>query len=131
MKRLLLTLIEGYQRWISPLHPPCCRYIPSCSAYAKQAISRFGALKGGLLALWRIMRCNPFSRGGYDPVPEEFRFGPRRHASGMDKDGADRIQSEEEKEEYKQVQAGQMAVYQAQMLDYALRHNHRMKGGDG
>ena len=96
MKRLFLTLIEGYQRWISPLHPPCCRYIPSCSAYAKQAISRFGALKGGLLALWRIMRCNPFSRGGYDPVPEEFRFGPRRHASGMDKDRADRIQSEEE-----------------------------------
>lgn len=78
MKRLFLTLIEGYQRWISPLHPPCCRYIPSCSAYAKQAISRFGALKGGLLALWRILRCNPFSRGGYDPVPEEFRFGPRR-----------------------------------------------------
>ena len=67
-----------------------------------KAISRFGALKGGLLALWRIMRCNPFSRGGYDPVPEEFRFGPRRHASGMDKDGADRIQSEEEKEEYKE-----------------------------
>ena len=55
-----------------------------------------------LLALWRIMRCNPFSRGGFDPVPEEFRFGPRRHASGMDKDGADRIQSEEEKEEYKE-----------------------------
>ena len=71
MKRLFLTLIEGYQRWISPLHPPCCRYIPSCSAYAKQAISRFGALKGGLLALWRIMRCNPFSRGGYDPVPNK------------------------------------------------------------
>ena len=71
MKRLLLTLIEGYQRWISPLHPSCCRYIPSCSAYAKQAISRFGALKGGLLALWRIMRCNPFSKGGYDPVPNK------------------------------------------------------------
>ena len=65
-------------------------------------LKAIGALKGGLLALWRIMRCNPFSRGGYDPVPEEFRFGPRRHASGMDKDGADRIQSEEEKEEYKE-----------------------------
>ena len=99
---MLLTLIEGYQRWISPLHPPCCRYIPSCSAYAKQAISRFGALKGGLLALWRIMRCNPFSRGGYDPVPEEFRFVPRRLASGIYKDVADRILSEEDKEEYKE-----------------------------
>ena len=65
-------------------------------------LCKASALKGGLLALWRIMRCNPFSRGGYDPVPEEFRFGPRRHASGMDKDGADRIQSEEEKEEYKE-----------------------------
>ena len=103
MKRLLLTLIEGYQRWISPLHPPCCRYIPSCSAYAKQAISRFGALKGGqLVEVPRADLVGRYTGHTADPVPEEFRFGPRRHASGMDKDGADRIQSEEEKEEYKE-----------------------------
>jgi putative membrane protein insertion efficiency factor len=71
IKKLFLKLIEFYQKVISPRHPPCCKYFPTCSAYAKEAIERFGALKGGLLAIWRILRCNPFSRGGYDPVPEK------------------------------------------------------------
>lgn len=71
MKALLLRLIRFYQRGISPLHGPCCRYLPTCSQYALEAIERFGALKGGLLALWRVLRCNPFSRGGFDPVPEK------------------------------------------------------------
>ena len=73
-KRLLLALIEGYQLYISGLHPGCCRYQPCCSLYAKQAITRFGAWRGFLLAFWRILRCNPFSKGGYDPVPETFSF---------------------------------------------------------
>lgn len=77
MKRLLVRFIRFYQREISPLKKPCCRYIPTCSNYAVEAIERFGAWKGGGLALWRFLRCNPFSRGGYDPVPEK-----KRHSAG-------------------------------------------------
>lgn len=68
-KKLLLSVIRGYQLYISPLHPGCCRYTPTCSAYAKEAIELYGPLKGVGMAMWRILRCNPFSRGGYDPVP--------------------------------------------------------------
>ena len=75
MKRLLILLIRFYQQGISPFKPPCCKYYPTCSNYALQAIERFGALKGSLLALYRILRCNPFSRGGYDPVPEKKEKG--------------------------------------------------------
>ena len=69
MKALLIRLIRFYQREISPRHAPCCRFTPTCSEYAAEAIARYGALKGGALALWRILRCNPLCRGGYDPVP--------------------------------------------------------------
>lgn len=68
-KRVLLWLIRFYQCSISPRHPACCRFIPTCSQYALEAIQRYGALKGGFLALRRILRCNPFCKGGYDPVP--------------------------------------------------------------
>ena len=71
MKRLLIRLVRFYQKGISPLKPPCCKYIPTYSQYAVEALERFGALKGTALAVWRILRCNPFSRGGYDPVPEK------------------------------------------------------------
>ena len=71
MKRLLIRLVRFYQKGISPLKPPCCKYIPTCSQYAVEALERFGALKGTALAVWRILRCNPLSRGGYDPVPEK------------------------------------------------------------
>ena len=72
MKALLLALIRFYQRGISPLRPPCCRFIPTCSAYALEAVELHGAVKGGLLALWRILRCHPFRKQdsiAYDPVP--------------------------------------------------------------
>ncbi len=69
MKQVLLALIRGYRKFISPLFPPSCRFTPTCSAYAAEAISKHGAWKGGWLALWRILRCNPFCKGGYDPVP--------------------------------------------------------------
>ena len=72
MKWLLLKLIRSYQRNISPLRPPCCRFIPTCSAYALEAVEKYGALKGGWLALRRILRCHPFHRqrsSQYDPVP--------------------------------------------------------------
>lgn len=71
MKRLMLAMIRFYRKAISPLTPASCKYIPTCSQYGLEAIERFGALKGGLLTLWRILRCNPWSRGGYDPVPEK------------------------------------------------------------
>lgn len=70
MKQLLLWLIRFYRRNISPATPPACRFTPTCSQYALTAVERFGAAKGGWLALKRILRCNPFCRGGYDPVPE-------------------------------------------------------------
>lgn len=75
MKRLVLGPIRAYQRWISPARPRRCRYEPTCSAYAVEAVERYGALKGGLMAGWRLLRCNPFSHGGFDPVPERFRVG--------------------------------------------------------
>ena len=69
MKRILIALVRFYQREISPCRPRCCNYIPTCSQYGLEAIEKYGAIKGSLLALWRILRCNPFSRGGFDPVP--------------------------------------------------------------
>ena len=70
MKKLFLSLIRFYQRSISPAFPPMCRFRPTCSAYAYEAIEKYGPLKGGLLALWRILRCNPFNHSDtYDPVP--------------------------------------------------------------
>ena len=69
MKRLLLGAIRFYRRSISPFRGPCCIYIPTCSQYALEAIERHGAVKGSFLALRRVLRCGPFHRGGYDPVP--------------------------------------------------------------
>ena len=74
MKRLLLWLIRFYQRRISPLKAPCCRFYPTCCSYALTAVERFGVLRGGWLALIRILRCNPLFAGGVDPVPDEFSF---------------------------------------------------------
>jgi putative membrane protein insertion efficiency factor len=68
-KRVLLSLIEIYRKGVSPYTPPCCRYIPTCSQYAIQAIEKYGAARGFWMAIKRIVRCNPLHRGGYDPVP--------------------------------------------------------------
>jgi len=71
MKKLMLALVHFYRRNISPLTPPSCRFIPTCSQYAIEAIEKYGALKGGYLTFRRLMRCHPFYRGNkiYDPVP--------------------------------------------------------------
>ena len=70
MRRLFVTLIRAYQRLISPLFGPSCRFHPTCSCYAAEAIERFGVLRGGWLALLRILRCHPWHPGGEDPVPD-------------------------------------------------------------
>lgn len=70
MKYVLLWLIRFYRKYLSGMKGGCtCKYYPTCSQYGLEAIEKYGALKGGVLAVWRILRCNPFSKGGYDPVP--------------------------------------------------------------
>ena len=69
MKRFLLAAIRFYRRSISPLRKPCCRFIPTCSEYALEAVEKYGPLKGSWLALRRLLKCHPFHKGGYDPVP--------------------------------------------------------------
>ncbi len=70
MSRAIIFLIDFYRHRISPLKGgPCCRFVPTCSEYAREAVLKYGALKGGLLAAYRILRCNPLCKGGYDPVP--------------------------------------------------------------
>jgi uncharacterized protein len=64
-----ITVIRFYQRWISPYTPPACRFSPTCSEYAAQAVIQYGLLRGGWMALRRVLRCHPFHPGGYDPVP--------------------------------------------------------------
>jgi len=66
----LLWILRWYKRAVSPMLPPACRYTPTCSEYAMEAIERYGAVRGSLLALRRVLSCHPFARGGYDPVPQ-------------------------------------------------------------
>ena len=73
----MIGLVKFYRRFISPLKPACCRFTPTCSAYALEAFTKRGFFVGLILSTWRILRCNPFSKGGYDPVPEKgFRNPP-------------------------------------------------------
>ena len=69
MKKILIGMIKLYRKYLSPLKSTKCPYYSTCSQYGLEAIEKYGALKGSLLAVWRILRCNPFSHGGYDPVP--------------------------------------------------------------
>lgn len=70
MKYVLLWMIRFYRKYLSGMKGGCtCKYYPTCSQYGLEAIEKYGALKGGALTVWRILRCNPFSKGGYDPVP--------------------------------------------------------------
>ncbi|MEG0371544.1 MAG: membrane protein insertion efficiency factor YidD [Clostridium sp.] len=69
LKKLFLMLIRMYQKYISPLKPPSCRFYPTCSTYGTQAIEKYGAIKGAFMTIKRILRCHPFNKGGHDPVP--------------------------------------------------------------
>lgn len=68
MRNIFINIIKIYQKLISPLFPPSCRFYPTCSNYAIDAFTKYGVLKGGTKAIWRILRCNPFNKGGYDPL---------------------------------------------------------------
>jgi uncharacterized protein len=84
---LFVWLVRGYQVFISPGLPGRCKYYPSCSQYAIDALSEYGVLRGLVLASWRVLRCNPFSYGGYDPVERQNLFS-RRHKAGYPPDGS-------------------------------------------
>lgn len=71
MKSIIIAIIRFYQKFISPLKPPTCRFYPTCSQYGLEAVKRFGAIKGGWLTIKRIAKCHPFHPGGFDPVPEK------------------------------------------------------------
>lgn len=79
MKYILMGLIKLYKLTLSKILPPCCRFTPTCSEYGFEAVRRFGAVRGGYLTLWRILRCNPFCNCGHDPVPEKFMFRPEKY----------------------------------------------------
>lgn len=90
MRGIVLRLIRFYQKRISPLKAPCCRFYPTCSSYAIQAVQRYGAAKGCWLGFVRILRCNPLFPGGIDPVPERFSFiHPVTGGLPREKDGED------------------------------------------
>ena len=93
MKHVMIFLIGIYRKYISPLKPPSCRFTPTCSAYAIEAFQKRGFFVGLGLTVWRILRCNPFSRGGYDPVPEKKARVGRDQRIGRDNEA-----NEKEKE---------------------------------
>jgi hypothetical protein len=68
MRKALVALLRGYKWALSPLLLPACRYVPTCSEYAMEAVDRYGIVRGGCLAIWRVLRCHPFVKGGFDPV---------------------------------------------------------------
>ena len=90
----MIACVRWYQRRISAHTKPCCRFTPTCSQYAVEAFSRFGTLKGGLLSLWRILRCNPFGGHGYDPVPERFTLRRQKVEVSIDDAEADSLYDE-------------------------------------
>lgn len=91
-----MWLIRLYRKYISPLKPPCCRFTPTCSAYALEAYQKRGFFMGTILTVWRILRCNPFSKGGYDPVPERKPRTPKRRNNRDEHTEATNKEKEEE-----------------------------------
>ena len=77
MKALALWMLRTYKRWLSPMFPASCRYVPTCSEYAMEAVEKFGVLQGGFMAVGRLLRCHPLVKGGYDPVPNDTCYKQR------------------------------------------------------
>ena len=73
MRQVVQLAIRGYKRWLSPMLPAACRYVPTCSEYAEEAVERYGVVRGGMMALWRLLRCHPFGGSGYDPVVKSLK----------------------------------------------------------
>ena len=95
----MIWLVKLYRKFISPLKQPCCRFTPTCSAYALEAFAKRGFFVGLILTVWRILRCNPFSKGGYDPVPEKGFRNPRdkeKNSSEANCQATDTITEEKE-----------------------------------
>ena len=93
MKKIFIWSIKGYRIFISPLFPPTCRFVPTCSQYAIEAIEKFGIFRGSWLALRRILRCHPFHQGGYDPVPELLNFDIKNFSETVNQSKIDRDDS--------------------------------------
>jgi uncharacterized protein len=87
MKTFALWLLRGYKRWISPALPDSCRYVPTCSEYAVEAVERYGVVRGGAMAAWRLLRCHPLAAGGLDPVVKDGGFCGAPYCSAPE-DGA-------------------------------------------
>lgn len=83
-KAVLLAALRGYKWALSPMLPPSCRYVPTCSEYAMEAVERYGAFRGTSIAIWRLLRCHPFAHGGFDPVPNRQTAVPRALAYKRD-----------------------------------------------
>ena len=96
MKHLMIFLVRLYRKFISPLKPACCRFTPTCSAYALEAFTKRGFFVGLILTTWRILRCNPFCKGGYDPVPEKGLLNPKNAGTRETEQITDDIKQEKE-----------------------------------
>ena len=98
MRHVMIWLVKLYRKFISPIKPACCRFTPTCSAYAIEAFSKRGFFVGFILTVWRILRCNPFSRGGYDPVPERGFRNPKGLVPPVADSCSEACENPEEKE---------------------------------
>ena len=96
MKHVMIWLVGLYRKFISPLKPPCCRFTPTCSAYAIEAFKKRGFFMGLILSTGRVLRCNPFSKGGYDPVPEKGFRNPKNKGIPGDSITTDIIETEKD-----------------------------------
>ena len=98
MKHVMIWLVSLYRKFISPIKPPCCRFTPTCSAYAIEAFRKRGFFAGLILTVWRILRCNPFSKGGYDPVPDKGFRRVKTFAGKQEGEQTQQITNDNEKE---------------------------------
>ncbi len=99
MKYVMIALVRFYQKFISPIKPSCCRFTPTCSAYAIEAFKKRGFFVGFILTVWRILRCNPFCKGGYDPVPERGFRNPARTKDSKNGDNDENTETINDKKE--------------------------------